>query len=88
MVVSGCQLLARVAVAEQGRIVAVVARESRDVEAEGPHPGALGIDPAHRAGGIGRALDQQDPEQVYDKEVAVGNVAPHLDDEPGGGRRQ
>ena len=82
-------LLARMAVAQQGREVAIVAREPVDIETEGPHAGALGIDPAHRAGGIGRALNDQDPDQVVHQAVAaIGHVAPGLDYQPGCGGRQ
>ncbi len=82
-------LLARMAVAQQGGEVAIVARKTRDVEAKGAHAGALGIDPAHRTGSIGCALDHQNPDQVVHQAIAaIGNIASGLDHQPRGGSRQ
>ena len=81
-------LFTRVAVAKQGGEMTIIAGKTRDVETKGPHARALGKYPAHRASSIGGALDQQDPDQIHDENIAVGDVASDLDNEPGGSGRQ
>ena len=75
--------LARRLLVQQLGFVAVVAREALHVAAERAEAGALGKDPAHRADDVGGRLRDQDPDQIGDQEVVVGDVAPGLDDQVG-----